>query len=347
MKSDIIYIGLHGFAGSGKDTVAKMLLLLLNNSYDEFEEFKNDWENTLMNSPQKLATFNTDAKINDKSCICIAFADQLKYVCSSMFGIPVERFYYNKANSWVCINKDFKYTEVHPDPNHIITAEEYYYGHSKYQNTSDKYYMSLREVLVYVGTYICQEFINKDIFINIVNNEIERMCSRNRNLKYAVLTDVRFIREMEFVHKNNGIMIDIVRDDVTQLENAAEHDMDDVSEYDITIDNSGTYDDLLHYMWDIVHENEEFKNITYHLYTRDDYNCNYLRYIGKSENGEDMYKLCTSHHTQRVNHSNGVISMIDPMGGPTIYVGAYIDGTNIIPKRIEMSPINSKFIIYA
>ena len=58
--------------------------------------------------------------------MCIAYADQLKYICAGIFGIPVQRFYMNKGTAWICINKDFKYTENKPNINNIISAEEYY-----------------------------------------------------------------------------------------------------------------------------------------------------------------------------------------------------------------------------
>ena len=110
MKDRILYIGLSGLAGSGKDTVAKALSVMLDNDFNTFEEFK-EYYDTIHGYPvnMKFATFNKS--VEEKRCICIAFADQLKEICSSMFGIPVERFYYNKANSWICINKDFSYTE--------------------------------------------------------------------------------------------------------------------------------------------------------------------------------------------------------------------------------------------
>lgn len=344
MKQDILYIGLHGLAGSGKDTLAKILALLLNNNYDSFERFKADWESTLKNDP-RLATFNSNMNLNDKSCICIAFADQLKYICANMFGIPVDRFYYNKSNAWVCVNKDFRYTEIEPNKEYIIDAEEYYYGHDRYQNSTLSYFMSLRDVLVYVGTYICQTYINRNVFINIVNNEIERLACRNRNLKYVILTDVRFQKEMQYVYDNNGIMINIYRDEVAQLENIAEHDMDDISEYNINIDNSGTYDELLETVWNLVHENVEIQNKITKLYTRDGGNENYLRMIKDDEEGQ-AYKLCTSYNVNRIKHSDGTISMIDPSGGPAIYVGSLIEGTNIIPRRIALSDIGDKFVIY-
>ena len=53
--------------------------------------------------------------------------------------------------------------------------------------------MSLREILVYVGTYVCQESICENIFVNSVQNKIDdRLCS-NDTLKYVICTDFKFV----------------------------------------------------------------------------------------------------------------------------------------------------------
>ena len=167
----LLYIGLNGLAGSGKDTVAKMLKTILSKDWDSMEECKNYYFSTYTN-PTQSATFPY-LKEENSSVMCIAYADQLKEICSSIFGIPIQRFYQNKANAWICINDKFQYTEIKPNDQNIVTAEEYYYNLSSYSETNnDQYWMSLREILVYVGTYVLQNTVNKQIFVNIVRNKI-------------------------------------------------------------------------------------------------------------------------------------------------------------------------------
>lgn len=340
MQNKLLYIGLNGFAGSGKDTVAKLLSVMLNNKWDSFEQFKEYYE-TISNNRQ-LATFNK-SNIDERECICIAFADQLKHICASMFGIPVERFYFNKSNAWICINKDFQYTEVQPDADNIVTAEDFYVSINNYMNCPNRYYMSLREILVYVGVYLCQKSINKNIFVNIVENTIKQKLNRNNDMKYVVFTDVRFLHELDYIRNKNGITITITRDDVKQLNNIAEHDLDFEEDYDFYIDNNGTYEDLFRQVWDMVHDNIEFSNITVNLMSRDGTQ-NYLRLI--EDNGDNkVYKLCQEYDLHRVSHSGDTIKMIDPSGGPAIYVNSYIEGTDLFVKNIEFCP-NRGYLIY-
>ena len=144
--NNILYIGLHGYAGSGKDTVAKALRLMLSYKWDSYEDFRTTWEQEALNT--NYATFGmTNIAPEDAVCYCIAFADQLKHICSVMFGIPIEKFYYNKENGWIKICDDFNYTESRPYAEDIITAEEYYIANNSFDGNASLYgkYMSLRE----------------------------------------------------------------------------------------------------------------------------------------------------------------------------------------------------------
>ena len=120
----LLYIGLKGYAGSGKDTVAKMLRTILSMDWESKEQCY-EYYQRVYNDPTRSATFNDEANKNSKA-MCVAYADQLKTICAEIFGIPVERFYKNKETAWVCINDKFQYTEHKPADDEIVTAEEFY-----------------------------------------------------------------------------------------------------------------------------------------------------------------------------------------------------------------------------
>ena len=348
MKKNILYIGLNGYAGSGKDTLAKALRIMLEYDFKTFDDFINYYNAHVgyeTKNDFKYATYDRNGILNNTSgkVICIAFADQLKHICASLFGIPVDRFYYNKANAYICINRNFAYMETAPDISHIISADEYYYNHDSYTQSDENYYMSLREVLVYVGTYMIQDHLNKNTFINIVNNSVEQVQKHNENAEFAICTDVRFEHEFDFIkHSKHGIMINIVRDDIQQLDNIAEHDLDGMSEYfDFTIENNGTYTDMFKQMWDIIHANIEFENNTLTLYSRDN-SYNYLRQVDV-----DKWKLCNEFSLQSLHRENFDIKMVDPIGGPMIVEGNKLDtfeGEELEIQRIGWE--NDSVMIY-
>ena len=337
MNNDkLLYIGLNGLAGSGKDTVAKMLNIILMKQWGNFEMCKNFYDN-FYDKPNASATYYEKYKDNSTQVITIAFADQLKTICSSIFGIDLRCFYFNKSTAWICINKGFEYTEIRPD--NVISCEDYFYNISEYKDSDISYWMSLRDILVYIGTYVLQEDLNRNVFVNNVSNQIKNAYLNNHNLKYAIVTDVRFTHELDYIHNNNGITIKIIRNSVVQLSNIAEHDLDEEDSYDFIIDNNEGYDELFRQVWDLVHDNIEFNNEIIELSTRETIN-NYLRKIS-----DNSYKVCSPFGIQQIGHKDGEISMIDLKGGPTIDIGINIPGTNIIPIKIEMNQ-NNQFIIY-
>lgn len=328
---NILYIGLHGYAGSGKDTVAKALRLMLSYPWESFEDFKKTWEQEAFK--RSYATFNEgfnddgnpvygNATLEDTKVYCIAFADQLKHICAEMFGIPVKHFYYNKESGWIDITGTFEYVEKLPYGAKTITADDYAYMKNSNTNPDKPLWMSLREVLVYVGTYICQTFINKQVFTNGVNNKVKMVAARNRNLEYVICTDVRFYHEIEFIKQHHGINIDIVRPEVKQLDNIAEHDLDNEESFDVTIMNDSTYDALLHNLWDIVHEDKVFANETIQLMSHDGSN-NYLRRISDTD-----WQACFEYGMSRVSYDGGEIVMIDPSGGPMLMRGEKLYNEN-------------------
>lgn len=346
MSKNPLYIGLKGLAGSGKDTVAKMIRTILGHKDLGLEECKAIYKEHYYN-PWISAT-HSEVTDDSKNVYCVAFADQLKTICSTIFGIPIKRFYQNKSTAWVCINKDFQYTEVKPDDSQIMTADEYYLNAAN--ETNQKIWMSLRELLVYVGTYVLQQDINKKIFVNVVRNLIKEQIDNNDELEYIIITDIRFNHEIEYIRANNGITINIIRDSVEQLDNIAEHELDDEQDWDYTIANNGTYDDLFELVFNILRGNEEFYNTTHDLYSRENIN-NYIRLVDAVEGTTKMYfMICPEYEVSSAAHTDGKISMLTLVGGPTIYVGQPIElaknyGLEITPDEIWLDDKSGKFMM--
>ena len=338
-NNKILYIGLNGLAGSGKDTVAKMLNIMLMKQWTDFNQCYT-YYNNFYTVPNASASYYEKYKDENSQVICLAFADQLKHICASIFGIPAKCFYFNKSTAWICVNHGFEYTEIRPD--NVVTCEDYYYNLAEYSESPKMYWMSLRDILVYVGTYILQQDLNRMVFVNTISNQIKNRLLENKNLKYAIITDVRFSHELDYIHQNNGITIQIIRDGIEQLSNIAEHDLDDEDSYNFTIINDGSVEDLFLKVWNLVHDNVEFQNQITEMNTRENIN-NYLRLVGLNQ-----YKVCSPYGIQQISHSNdGEISMIDLRGGPTIYINQDVPGTNIHVNQIIMNENTGQFLIYS
>lgn len=339
-----LYIGLNGLAGSGKDTVAKMIRVILGHKDLSLDECKELYKKNYYD-PWISAT-HSEVTDDSENVFCIAFADQLKTICSTIFGIPLKRFYQNKSTAWVCINKDFQYTEVKPDDSQIMTADEYYSASAN--SSTQKIWMSLRELLVYVGTYVLQQDINKKIFVNVVKNIVKEQITNNDKLEYVIITDIRFSHEIEYIKSKYGITINIIRDSVEQLDNIAEHELDNEDNWDYTITNNGTYDDLFDLVYRTLRDSVEFGNTTYDLDSRENIR-NYIRKID-TDGKNTSFMLCTEYDVSSAAHTDGKISMLTLVGGPTIYVGEKIEldknyGVDIIVNDIYIDEYSGKFIL--
>lgn len=346
--NNILYIGLIGYIGAGKDTVAKMLRLLLSKQWKSYEEYSAFYKSVYVN-PKRPATYNDPLQTDSSKAICMAFADQLKRICSDMFGVPVEWFYTNKGTAWLAVNTDFSYTETFPGDN-IISAEEFYYNNDQIMDEGLKghiKWMSLREILVYVGTYILQQDINRNIFVNIFKNNIKRLENSNKNLKYVIATDVRFKHEINYIKDNNGIIINIQRPNIDRYDNLAEHMLDDFTDYDYIIRNGGSYDDLLLQIWNLVQNNKEFSNITYGLLTRDPNINNYVRLV-ESDNNIEKYKICPENGISNIKHDDDAVTGIYLTGGPDIYLGEQLQmgARKITVSRFEYDMITNNYFLY-
>ena len=99
----------------------------------------------------------------------------------------------------------------------------------------------------------------------------------------------------------------------------SEHDLDDFTNYDFVIDNSGTYDDLFEQVWDMIYDNIVFSNITVELDVHENVN-NYVRKMS-----DNTWQLCVEYGMQNIQYDDGRIYMLSPIGGPIIKINSELD----------------------
>ncbi len=221
-------IAFYGPAGSGKDYVAKHLVDLL--SYD-IEE--NNFHPYLIFSKP----------IRDVGCQHLAFAIPVKQNISILLGFNEEekrKLLYDekfKNNTYVNL-KNMSYTYVNTEEyqnfynskevnKQIFTAKELNdYFHRIYKNASEfsenpsidemrgneNIWISLREFLVYYGTYVGQSMISRNVWVNAAFNnlkEISHRCKIEQIPSIVYCTDLRFPHEYKALKKKNFIFIKV------------------------------------------------------------------------------------------------------------------------------------------
>jgi hypothetical protein len=230
-------IALSGRAGSGKDTVGEIIQFLTNKD-----------------PHTKVTTFTKNLKWAWGSDFEIKkFAGKLKAVGSLLTGIPIEMFE----------DQEFKKTDL---PNEWVYIENGYAARN----------MTVREFLQKLGTDAMRDGLHKNVWINALYADYKEKLDpyhfkshiNESTLKYPnwILTDMRFPNELDSVKERDGLTIRINRTtfrttetelgklsvvnqpEVDKLLGIQEHPSEtalDDAEFDYTINNNGTIEDLV------------------------------------------------------------------------------------------------------
>lgn len=166
---------------------------------------------------------------------CFGFADPLKKQLSLLLGFSKQeekQFKYSedfKENTYISLKTLRK---IHNDPKNTnpsikentVTAEELFNcknnfinnpsGKAKYPGNAEKW-ISLRELCVYFGTYIMQNYFNKKIWINSILNSKEFKYAEKEN-PFVIITDLRFPAEYNELKEQGFKFIRIYRHDKSE-----------------------------------------------------------------------------------------------------------------------------------
>jgi hypothetical protein len=142
----------------------------------------------------------------------LPFANYLKSLCGDIFGISYHDLFIDKnAETSVMITSDkLDLLGLEPGPDLKLGG-----------------YFTVRQVLQYVGTNLMRRF-HPDCWINGTFRKIETD---------TIISDVRFVNEIEAVHKVDGILLRLTRNPYN-MEHESETMLDDYDGFDIVYDNS-------------------------------------------------------------------------------------------------------------
>jgi hypothetical protein len=218
-------IGINGRIGSGKDTVGKIIQYLTDDTvsktvYPKFEEFNKLNVGNEGHHPWQIKKF----------------AGKLKQIASLLTGIPVEKFE----------DQEFKKQEMPKCWNKLQQS-----GRSKVSIP-----MTYREFLQKLGTEAMRDGLHINVWANALFADY-RLWSDGRKDWYPnwIITDMRFPNEMEAVKEKGGITIRVSRTGIhtPKVEDLhpSETSLDD-AEFNYHIDNSGTIEDLVEKIREIL-----------------------------------------------------------------------------------------------
>jgi len=170
----------------------------------------------------------------------VHFADALKKACHLIFGIPLEDMESETGKQKLTdVLWPNDYREDYTDPGGMKPLGGVWVPHIDVMQVGlGRKYMTVREVLQFVGTDLFRHQLDPDIWIKSVYRK------KYLDDDIVVVADCRFPNEARFA-KERGTLISVERN--TQLESdghVSENALGDYNDYDHVIDNNGSFSDL-------------------------------------------------------------------------------------------------------
>lgn len=228
-------IAMCGLKSAGKDTSADMLIYMLNTPrfmhkyswYKIFGAIKGKWRKT-------------------------SFARSLKQVLSLMINEPVEKFEDRTFKEYRYINLSTFEQKWYGEflPGQVMSDNQFskLLKNGQYDIIMSSW-ISIRQLMQYVGTNVCRQYISNDVWINATLH----------NTNNIVIADLRFKRECEIMKKYNGTLIYINRPGCEPGNHASEREVYELysnGEFKHVLQNDGTLKDLFYKI-----KNEIWNNI--------------------------------------------------------------------------------------
>lgn len=184
-------------------------------------------------------------KLLDLGWARVSFADTLKQVCNETFQIPIHLFHDpevkdKRFDEPLRLNEEAALELLQKLP-YTVPGQEVV--NKVIAKMDGKEIWSFRELLQFIGTDVCRDCIDTNIWFQIGMNKIQDWQNRGENV---VVTDVRFDNEAEGIKNLGGDVIHIIRPEVeegqTELEQHASESI--TWTVDWTLYNTGTEENL-------------------------------------------------------------------------------------------------------
>lgn len=248
LKDERPIIGICGRKQSGKDTVASILVYILNNG--ALNAVYRDWYIKYKTGKASIV----DTRITH-------FADYPKDICSKVFGIPRE--YFDDADY-----KDNKYYLMDTQSfveKKKLTSDYVVINHNILYNSSigavceacnNKIAITIRTMLQYIGTTIGRDCIGKDCWIRPTMSTAIDIANK---YGYCIIPDVRFPNESEAIRSQRYSFVIGVNRETGLEDNHISESIDNVG-VNYWIENDGSLMTLFYKVLGLIERLDAMSN---------------------------------------------------------------------------------------
>lgn len=219
-------IGVFGYAGSGKDTVGKLIQYNMSRSRIPIEELIEDY------------TMHEWWLEEQSGWEIKKWAGKLKYIASIITGIPVEKFE----------DQEFKKTNLGSEWDQPIPGEDWVDGKPV------PVPMTVRDLLQKLGTEAMRDGLHKNVWVNALMADYKPTQVQwsqgpiggyeDGPLPNWIITDTRFPNEAQAIKDKGGVVIKVDRPGVGPVNGHPSEDALKDYNFDYVIHNGGSINDL-------------------------------------------------------------------------------------------------------
>lgn len=254
-------IGISGRAGSGKDLVASIIQYLI-------------WQKKVEIAGRAQMSLSLDAFVNNKNLgnamsgfKVVKYADKLKDMICLLTGCSradLEDQEFKKSelpeiwHKWDVhmTDGDNNWTEHYSSEKEALAAKEQHKDDYVYVSNPILFKPTYRYLLTCIGTNLFRNQLHPDIWVNAtfadykkISPEVKENMSVHELFKpdypQWIISDVRFPNELKAIKDRGGICIRVSRPPIEPDPHISESALDDSDDFDYMIINSGTIDELV------------------------------------------------------------------------------------------------------
>lgn len=251
----IKYIGIRGHRGAGKNSISFLIGASIQyymhcRNWDNYDQFYERWVQDLLNHPDTTNIwYNLDM---DWTHIYFeSFGDMPKLTISNILGMDESWMFDEEKKNTILINlRTFEIVDLNNPESSVIrnnwkvyTAKELFElryneidSEQKPRVFRDGEYITLGEMILYFGKYMCQNFLGCNVWVKSLKANNRRWGEDlDLNHTYKIFVDCKFPQEISYIRDKGGVIVKVLRPGNIKEDSDISNELDFDARYDFEV----------------------------------------------------------------------------------------------------------------